>query len=566
MKLKHALLLLFSGLTACFYSQTNDYTAGYIVNPAVSCHSGLKVCTSTGQNPENGGIIYVDWADGTIDTLNYFQAANTSNSCHFFWHDYTTTGIYNAVITVYSTAGGGIVPGNTVIDFTITNLATCEYFIMTTAESNFLSLHYDVVYDVTDANGVTMTIPPVSSYGLSYYFGLDAANAPYTASINNSWLAAHNKIQVTPDFVISDFNSDGSAYNLPQNMQVSCNDTALPTNLSLDYFYAYSFVAPLQSGTLTLKVCNQSCAAMADAALSIAFPAGFTPVTANLSNALFQNDTLYFDEEAITGCRIVNIPVTFPGNTPAGTTVTFSASVSGISEVDFSDNSATATAEVLNSYDPNDKTCNLPALLSPDITETLHYRIQCQNDGNFPALNVVIRDTISTYLDLSTFRVNGSSHPLTTSVDPATREVVFSMYNAQLAPSADDPEGSKGYILYEISEAAGVPLNTTIANTGYIFFDYNPPIVTNTTEHVNAYLGLENPAFAQHILFPNPASDFIQLASGQTADLQIFDLSGKLLLSARGSNGIFVGELAPGLYTVLVRTASGTGTYTISKL
>lgn len=526
----------------------------------------MMVCTETGSNPESGGIIYVDWADGTVDTMVYYQAANTSNQCHFFWHDYTSTGIYNAVITIYSGASGGMVPITTTQPFTITNLATCGYFTMATFETPSYYLESGVVYDVTDANGLTMTIAPVSSTGLSFYFGLDPVNAPFTASINDAWLAANNKIQSTPDFVISDFNTDGSAYNLPQNMQVVCNDTALPNNLALDNIHAYSFIAPIQSGHLSLNICNISCASMVDAQVEISFPSGFTPDMTNLDNTLFQNDTLSFDLDSIIGCQTIHIPVSFPGNTPAGTSVIFNAQISNSTEVDFSNNSGTATAVILNSYDPNDKTCNLPALLSPDHQEKLQYRIQCQNDGNFPALNVVIRDTISSYLDLSTFRVISSSHTLSTSVDPSTREVVFYLYNAQLAPSSDNLQASQGAVIYEILEASSVPLNAPIENTAYIYFDYNPPIVTNTTSHSNGYLGLYEQQQQLHQLYPNPSSDLIFITGGILADIRVYDMSGKLLAQRDQSNSISLEALASGLYRIVVQSENGISSHPISKL
>ncbi|MDR0801307.1 T9SS type A sorting domain-containing protein [Fluviicola sp.] len=564
--MKRLLIALFLLHTIGTFSQTIHFTTGYLVNPAVSCHSGMMVCTQTGSNPESGGIIYVDWADGTTDTLTYYQAANTSNQCHFFWHDYTSTGIYNANITIYSAASGGMVPVTTTQQFTITNLSTCGYFTMATFDTPSYFLESGVVYDVTGANGVTLTISPVLSTGLSFYFGLDPANAPFTASINDSWLAVNNKIQVTPDFVINDFNADGSAYNLPQNMQVTCNDTTLPNNLALDFIYAYSFIAPLQSGSLSLNICNISCASMVDAQVSISFPSGFTPDMTNLDNAIFQNDTLLFDLDSITGCQNIHIPVSFPGNTPAGTNVSFHAQISNPTEVDFSNNSGTANAVIMNSYDPNDKTCNLPALLSPDQREKLQYRIQCQNDGNFPALNVVIRDTISQLLDLNTFRFISSSHPVITSIDPVSREVIFYLYNAQLVSSSENLPASQGFVLYEISEAVSLPLNAPIENTAYIYFDYNPPIVTNTTSHSNGYLGLDEQSQQAYQLYPNPANDRVFLMNGLIADIKVYDLNGKLLTQGFQVNSVSVATLNAGLYQVVVHSGNHVSFHRVIKL
>jgi hypothetical protein len=93
-------------------------------------------------------------------------------------------------------------------------------------------------------------------------------------------------------------------------------------------------------------------------------------------------------EAYLSGCISYYFPCTFAGNTPAGTLFNFSASVSAQGEQDFQFNTVAFVATVLNSYDPNDKQCNLPTFIQPDFQEELEYMVRFQNDGNYPALNV----------------------------------------------------------------------------------------------------------------------------------------------------------------------------------
>lgn len=141
--------------------------------------------------------------------------------------------------------------------------------------------------------------------------------------------------------------------------------------------------------------------------------------------------------------------------------------------------------EIRCSYDPNDK------LISPKRSEeenytlfgdTLIYTVRFQNTGNDTAFNVVIRDTLDTNLDVSTFNIVHSSHRsnLQTSIHNGN-EVTFDFENILLPDSTEDFMGSQGYVTYSILTNENLDEYTLIENTGHIYFDFNPPIVTNTT-------------------------------------------------------------------------------------
>jgi len=116
--------------------------------------------------------------------------------------------------------------------------------------------------------------------------------------------------------------------------------------------------------------------------------------------------------------------------------------------------------------------------------ETLEYTIRFQNTGNDTAFNVVLRDTLDKKLDWTTFRPVVSSHPYETLLNSKDGAVEFSFRDILLPDSTTNEPLSHGFITYKITPQQGLPEHTFIENTASIYFDFNPPIVTNTTQNV----------------------------------------------------------------------------------
>jgi uncharacterized repeat protein (TIGR01451 family) len=214
---------------------------------------------------------------------------------------------------------------------------------------------------------------------------------------------------------------------------------------------------------------------------------------------------------------------------------------------------------VLNSYDPNDKQCNLSTYIQPDVQEKLQYTVRFQNDGNYPALNVVVRDTISSNLNLSTLKFLKASHPVTYTIDPITREIVFRFCGIQLVPSSENLEASQGYFSYEIMEQPNLPLNSEVLNTAFIYFDFNPPIITNTTLNINGYVGISEQTNHSMVIFPNPSSSSFQINGLEDGQLRITSLSGSLILDQDYDKGdlIDLSNVESGLYIIRIINQMG---------
>jgi uncharacterized repeat protein (TIGR01451 family) len=566
--MKKILFLSFAVISSCqsLFGQVNAINLLYNSIPGIGCHSSMSVCTTTGALPESGAQINVDWTDGNTESLTVFSAPNSQN-CYIFEHDYSQAGIYNALVTVTSGTSGQLA-GSSTIEWVITNTSNCGFFNVISMLNPTATFLQNVPYDVTNGSGVTTTIYPQNSFGNAYYTELDVSATPYTVGISDSWLQNRGYIQTSADFTINAFDATGHALGVPMNMTLECAGNGLVSDLEISSASAFQFIAPLQQGSVSVQVCNVSCGNYANSTIKIAIPAGVTPNISNLLNATYANDTVTITEAYLSGCISYYFPCTFAGNTPAGTLFNFSVGVSAQGEQDFQFNTAAFVATVLNSYDPNDKQCNLPTFIQPDVQEELEYMVRFQNDGNYPALNVSVRDTISTNLDLSSFRFIGSKHPVSYSIDPNTREVVFRFSAIQLAPSQDDLDGSQGYFSYSIMENPNLVLDSEIKNTAYIYFDFNPAIITNTTFNINGYVGLHDNQLNQLEVYPNPTNGILQINGIENGQLRVLSLTGQLVYDTFYQKGdeIDLTSVKTGLYFLQMNTSRGEFTQKVNLM
>ncbi|MGO4920022.1 DUF7619 domain-containing protein [Maribacter spongiicola] len=151
------------------------------------------------------------------------------------------------------------------------------------------------------------------------------------------------------------------------------------------------------------------------------------------------------------------------------------------------DNTFTLNQTLIGSYDPNDKTVLEGENVSIDnVGDYLNYVIRFQNTGTASAINVKIKDELSENLDWNTFSPVSSSHPNNILItDGNNVEFIFDDIN--LPDSNSDESGSNGYVAFKIKPKPGLAIGDIISGNASIYFDFNPPIITNTvhTEIVN---------------------------------------------------------------------------------
>lgn len=553
-------------LTCLVYFPSFGQTTGYTIyaDTSYGCQTTYSVQMTIGALAETGGVLSVDWGDGNTTTYNY--STTSGNTTHYtqVMHGYNLPGSYNVLFNIYSgTAGANVDAGQTDVT-SAQGASNCGYLWIYTMQTAPSVNYMNVPYQFTDVNGlITILMPSTSPGTITVYTGLNPANAPYTAQIDPSWLSANGLIQTSPNFTITSFNSNGMANNPQQTMTVSCNIPSPNPDFGISYGWASNFVAPLQSGHLYLDICNYGCSDTSDVSVSLQMPGNFVPNTTGLTNPVVAGNTLTFDILGLSECQYIHIPFTFPGNTPAGTPYCFQVALSNPSDSFLGNNFDTICGVILNSYDPNEKLVDQPTNIDPNQVEEFEYVIHFQNDGNFDAMDVVVQDTIATNLDLSTFKYVGSKHGVATSIDPSTRVVTFSFNDINLGQSSVDLDASQGFVIYSISEIAGLQEGSVIENTAYIYFDFNPAIVTNTTYNINELpLGLTESKTEFIGIYPNPAQDKIQFSGATVNQVLIYDLAGKTVLESNNilNNEVSLNHIQTGIYQVVIKTENSIST------
>jgi uncharacterized delta-60 repeat protein len=141
---------------------------------------------------------------------------------------------------------------------------------------------------------------------------------------------------------------------------------------------------------------------------------------------------------------------------------------------------------IIDSYDPNDKQVNPEGVGPQHIVAPgtlLDFMLRFQNTGTDTAYKVVVVDTLSQYLDLSSLELGTSSFPYTFKLSGAGDNPVmtFVFDNINLTDTITNELKSHGFVKFKIAPKPDVALGTLIENFVDIFFDYNEPIRTNTT-------------------------------------------------------------------------------------
>jgi len=158
--------------------------------------------------------------------------------------------------------------------------------------------------------------------------------------------------------------------------------------------------------------------------------------------------------------------------------------------------------------------------------------------------------------------------------------VDFYFDNIQLPDSGTNQLLSNGYVKYSIKGKPTLIPGNAILNTAFIYFDFNAPIVTNTTTTLIVYpitvtsIEEANSLPGQILVYPNPTTDLLYIdtrnAGVGTFQLMIMDLTGKqhTNLSLQGHDiPLSVSGLSQGLYIgILIKEGKKVGYFKFSKM
>ena len=274
-----------------------------------------------------------------------------------------------------------------------------------------------------------------------------------------------------------------------------------------------------------------------------------------------------------------------PTNIPLGTVVNFRdtvgwddpAGTSWLTDNTPANNVCNHQAVVVASYDPNFKEVTPRGTGSNGIIyaadSVLTYTVHFQNTGTWYAQNIVVIDTLDNDLDWTTLHPVYESAPCKVSLyaSGAVRVAKFAFDNINLPPQMMDDLRSNGMFTYTVKTMPGLAVGTQFKNKASIYFDYNDPIVTNTTTNT---LGSTGPSVVTMqattsenalTVYPNPANNtmhaIVKADNAGTAYMTITDVAGKTIQSkvvtlVKGTQTITtdISQYAAGVYFVNVNT------------
>ncbi|SEP57909.1 T9SS type A sorting domain-containing protein [Flavobacterium urocaniciphilum] len=226
------------------------------------------------------------------------------------------------------------------------------------------------------------------------------------------------------------------------------------------------------------------------------------------------------------------------------------------------DNVFTLNQTVVNSYDPNDKTCLQGTTISPDrVGGYVHYMIRFENTGTFPAENIVVKDMIDTAkFNVSSLVPLHASHNYVTKISGNKVEFIFENINLPF-----DDANNDGYIAFKIKTLPSLVLGDTFSNLANIYFDYNFPIITNTATTTIAALSNPSFEFSNYIsLYPNPTTNELNInlkSAIEIHSIQIYNTIGQLVTVQTGNAlKVDVSNLKTGNYFIKINTNEGYST------
>jgi len=290
------------------------------------------------------------------------------------------------------------------------------------------------------------------------------------------------------------------------------------------------------------------------------------PVSQLQSVLIFDyTNLLPFESRSFYITMHVNSPTDSPAVT-IGDVLNFTATINPVTGDDtIADNQILYTQTVVGAFDPNSIACLEGAVVSPSqIGSFLHYGVNFENTGNYPAQNIVVKVVIdTTKYDVNTLQLLNTSSPAYTRINGNVVEFIFQNIILQT--------GGHGDVLFKIKTLNSLSAGDVVSKHADIFFDYNTPIDTgmaNTT--FQSLSNSSNQLDTTITVSPNPTSEIVNIkASTSIGNVQLFDVQGRLLQTSVGNatnaTTLDLSERTSGVYFVKVISNKGTRVEKIVK-
>ncbi len=249
-----------------------------------------------------------------------------------------------------------------------------------------------------------------------------------------------------------------------------------------------------------------------------------------------------------------------------GTTLSSTAAVSTTNTDAVPANNVWASQQIVTaSYDPNDKQARTSTggsqLYLIDQDEWIDYVIRFQNTGTDTAFNVVVTDTLPATLDPATIEVGAASHAMNWNL--AGHGILrFNFPNILLPDSNVNEPLSHGFVGFRVRPRLPIDPGTVIENTANIFFDINPPVITEPSVLVAEFsTGVGEASTTSVLLSPVPVIDQLNVASpNEIRSVRIVAADGRDVAQrtvSASSAAIDVSMLNAGAYLFIATMTNG---------
>ncbi|MBF4985828.1 T9SS type A sorting domain-containing protein [Nonlabens mediterrranea] len=442
---------------------------------------------------------------------------------------------------------------------------------------NYNTITGTITYDqdnngcsVSDPTAAGVLVQAVETTTLNQYTAHTDANGNYTLNVlDGTFIISNNfsnpSVSVSPVSPTLTFpNATSSAVQdfclTPAVMQEDVAVTIIPVNQARPGF----------DSSYRVIVTNQSTLPVTDVITFtyqndyMTFLTAVPAANSSTINSLSWNFSLNpFDSEIYTLDFNLNPPThpTFPLNGSDILNLSASTYVTG-ADVDLTNNTFDLDQVVVNSYDPNDKTCLQGETIDPSMVgEYLDYLIRFENTGTASAINVRIKDVIDvTKFDITSLMPLDASHDYYMSVTNGNEvEFHFDNINLDFNDATND-----GHVLFKIKTLGSLNDGDSFSNTAEIYFDFNFPIITNTEiVTIMSTASINETTDSSISIYPNPTTDFINLSSSNRLEsATIVDMNGRVVdqVRFRESNTeelISLERLKTGLYFIKINSDIG---------
>lgn len=541
----------------------------------------IDECYDILETPDNGYLIAgtTNSEDGDL-SQNYglldFNVMKVNSSGDFEWSETYGGTLSDWGISIISDGNGDyILAGNSKsFDIDITTNAGGWDLALLKLTSSFNTIRGKYFYDnnnnlVFDAGDLPVTYQMVSDTGgnLISFTNIDGDYRMITVDTGTFVIEATNLNYYTrlpashtvnfPNVGQVDSLNDFSAVMIPGIYDLSVN--IIPLNRFRPGF-AVSFL--ITYANLGTEVTSGRIVMILDS--NFIFTSASIPPDSIIGDTLIWN-TLPL---AIQESGQITVNTILDPLTPIGTNVVTQVTIqtpSGITDENVEDDYSRWLDVVTGSFDPNDKAVSINKIYTDQLPNVplLDYLIRFQNTGNDTAFTVVVRDTMSQLVDMSTFVTIGSSHTVEIDFQPLSRVLTFTFPNILLADSNINEPMSHGYIHYKVRPVANLALGDEIENTAGIYFDFNPPVITNTVvTQVLLPTNLNHVSDFKFGLYPNPASDKLTITLGENeinkkSTIQIINSLGEIVYLksesiSKNKMDLNLTDLSAGLYIIRI--------------